>query len=786
MPFVLHLVRLWLLAAALVTLPLAAMPAAAARLSSEPPEISGGGEAAGRPSMADSTPEQVFVALPSGRLASPTGVVGPSFTGFGYDDNFTENGFRTVPPCAMGAAGTDRLVAVANSMIEARSKTGTLLFRDALKDFYAPLAGCAVLINPFDPKVIYDHYAGRFLVVALERAEAGVNPSTGNKSRILVAVSKTSTPATATAVDWWFDCIDSKVTITGSEYWADFPGFEVDEEAVYITANLFTFSGVTSAYGGSRLWILSKGIAGGLYAGGPVTPTLRDPYLLAGSIATTTMPGELYGAAGVGPGIGTFLVSYSGITDGVFEFLQVVRVDDPLGAAGGPFFVGPDLIHLGDIEQLGGNLPDAPQPGTTQTIEVNDRRALDAVWRNGVLWVATTIDPDGSSLPVLADHTTAWWVKLNTSAVTSSASPAGLIALDQQGGIPGEEIPPGGPVYTYYPSVAVNAAGTAVFGFSASGMNVYPGAYATMRRLSDPTGVTEPAIEVRAGRASYVRTLDAPPCDATPAHNRWGDYSGISLDPANDNGFWVFNEFADFRGSPSTGGCNGRPDPEDGRWGTAWALVGLKPALTISNGWVAEGNAGAVSLPFSVTVTPPSVAGITVDYATVSGTATPGDYAPTSGTLTLPPGTAQATLTVQVNGDVTVEPNETFTLSLTNPANATVSPGGGIGTIYNDDGATAVAGGPTGELALRVLTPNPGRGSPRLEFDLPDDAPVSLSVLDVGGHRVALIAEGRYPAGRHVAEWDTGAGGHSHLARGIYFVRLATWAGVRTLRVVLL
>jgi hypothetical protein len=56
----------------------------------------------------------------------------------------------------------------------------------------------------------------------------------------------------------------------------------------------------------------------------------------------------------------------------------------------------------------------------------------------------------------------------------------------------------------------------------------------------------------------------------------------------------------------------------------------------------------------------------------------------------------------------------------------------------------------------------------------------------VGGHRVALIAEGRYPAGRHVAEWDIGAGGHSHLARGIYFVRLVTSAGVRTQRVVLL
>jgi hypothetical protein len=249
----------------------------------------------------------------------------------------------------------------------------------------------------------------------------------------------------------------------------------------------------------------------------------------------------------------------------------------------------------------------------------------------------------------------------------------------------------------------------------------------------------------------------------------------------------VFNEFADFRGSPSTGGCNGRPDPEDGRWSTAWSQVGLKPRLTIANAGVAEGNSGTVPLVFTVQVSPPSVTGLSVSYTAVNGSATTAnaDYVATSGTLSIPAGVASGTITVLVNGDVAVEPNETFSVALSNPVNATVGAGGGIGTIYNDDGATSAPGSASGELALRALTPNPGAVPPRLEFDLPNETPVSLAVLDVRGHRVALLAEGRYPAGRHVADWDEGRASR-RMARGVYFARLATPAGVRTLRIVLL
>jgi hypothetical protein len=468
-----------------------------------------------------------------------------SFEGFNFNDNAAENGGRIfIPPDPIGAAGTDRLIAVGNVIIEARTKTGLLLWRDALRDFFSSL-------NPatftFDPKVIYDHYEDRFLVVTLERVDsAAINPDPRNESRIFLAVSKTGAPGSSTSADWYYHQIDAKTLINEEEFWADYPGFELDEEAVYLTTNMFTFDG-GSGNSSMRLWIVDKGASAGFYAGGPVNSIKYDPYGSAGipERATTTMPAQIYGASGAGPGIGTYLVSYSGLTlggPGSNEFIYIIRVNDPLGT---PTFTD-NLVDIGDIEDVGGSfgfpeLEDAPQQGTSTAIEVNDRRVLDCVWRNNNLWLTTTITPNSGPD---AGQTTAHWIRINTSSLT----------LADQGDIGGEDIASN--TYTYYPSVAVNSSGDAKFGFSASAPTNFAGAFVTGRRPGDSPGTIQASEIVHPGEDIYIRTFGT-------GKNRWGDYSGIALDPSNDDIFWVFNEYALPRDS-------GTP-PEDGRWGTAWA-----------------------------------------------------------------------------------------------------------------------------------------------------------------------------------------------------------------------
>ena len=113
------------------------------------------------------------------------------------------------------------------------------------------------------------------------------------------------------------------------------------------------------------------------------------------------------------------------------------------------------------------------------------------------------------------------------------------------------------------------------------------------------------------------------------------------------------------------------------------------PTLSIGDVSVVEGNSGTTPAVFVVTLSAASDQPITVDYATADGTATAAnnDYQPTSGTLTFAPSTITQTITVLVNGDTAVEPNETFTVVLSNPSNATIAQGTGTGTIINDDGA---------------------------------------------------------------------------------------------------
>ena len=540
--------------------------------------------------------------------------ISTTFDGFGFDENGTEIGTYFIPPDPIGAAGPDRLIAVVNVMIEARGKTGTLLWRDSLRDFFAPLGAATLGTFGFDPKVIYDQYEDRFVVVALERTDID-RGDPADESRILVAVSRSATPASPTAADWYYIAIDSAATIGGIPHWADYPGFEVDEEAVYITNNMFSFSSFGGLFGGVRLWIIDKGVgSSGFYDGGPATIGVYDPYA-GGGIETTTMPAHVFGAGGIGPGIGTFLVSYSGISNGSTEAIQVIRIDDPLGT---PLF-SQEYVDIGDIEGPSfPSLPDAPQNGTTTLIEVNDRRALDAVWRDNALWLVATILPNSGPD---ANETTAHWVRLDTSA-----APGGPITLADQGNIGGEDIHPAGDVSTFFPSIAVNSAGDAAFGFAASSPAIYGGAYAAQRDVTDPPGTVGATQVVRAGVDYYIRTFGGP-------RNRWGDYSGIALDPTNDDTYWVFNEWADQRGTIISG--------EDGRWGTTWASL--------------------ISLPFALQATPTvqsvcapadAVYNLTVDQATTftdpvalsasgqpAGTTTVFSINPVS-----PPGTSQLTI----------------------------------------------------------------------------------------------------------------------------------------------
>ncbi|WP_225008345.1 beta strand repeat-containing protein [Novosphingobium percolationis] len=166
-------------------------------------------------------------------------------------------------------------------------------------------------------------------------------------------------------------------------------------------------------------------------------------------------------------------------------------------------------------------------------------------------------------------------------------------------------------------------------------------------------------------------------------------------------------------------------------------------SLSVNSVSVAEGNSGTKTLTFTVTLSSASVQTVTVDFATVDGTALAGsDYAATSGTLTFAPGELSKTVAVTVNGDLAVEANETFTLHLSNAVNGTVATADGTGTITNDDltlqgdDVYTVASGITLSASSTPVTWNEEVASVAGGVDLTNDG----TITSTGGTAIGAVA----------------------------------------------
>ena len=105
--------------------------------------------------------------------------------------------------------------------------------------------------------------------------------------------------------------------------------------------------------------------------------------------------------------------------------------------------------------------------------------------------------------------------------------------------------------------------------------------------------------------------------------------------------------------------------------------------LDIADSSATEGD----TLSFAVRLSGRRSGSVTVDYATVAGTATAGrDYAEVSGTLTFAVGEVLKTIAVASMDDSTHEGSESFSVSLADPTGATLGQGTGTGTIIDDEG----------------------------------------------------------------------------------------------------
>jgi len=102
-------------------------------------------------------------------------------------------------------------------------------------------------------------------------------------------------------------------------------------------------------------------------------------------------------------------------------------------------------------------------------------------------------------------------------------------------------------------------------------------------------------------------------------------------------------------------------------------------------------------------------------------------------------------------------------------------------------GAAGVPGGTLpSELAFYPPRPNPVARDVSFAFDLPEEAPVSLAIFDLGGRRIATIASGTLPAGRYQMPWNAVSDAGPRVAGGLYFARFSTPGLNRVSRLIVL
>ena len=175
------------------------------------------------------------------------------------------------------------------------------------------------------------------------------------------------------------------------------------------------------------------------------------------------------------------------------------------------------------------------------------------------------------------------------------------------------------------------------------------------------------------------------------------------------------------------------------------------PAISVSDAAVQEAE-GAV-LAFSVTLSHPSSRTVTVGYATSDNTAQAGsDYTEASGTLTFNPGDTSKTIEVAVLTDSEDESQETLTLTLSNPSQATLDDATGAGAIENGESSSGIQEDPPVVLLTATFSnmPTTHNGS-AFTFDLSFSENVKAGYARIRDHAFT-ISGGAIASARRITQ----------------------------------
>jgi hypothetical protein len=373
---------------------------------------------------------------------------GPIAAGGGGFDGITQT--RWTPPDLTLAVGPNHIVQTVNSTIAFYDKAGNLEFTVPIDDTGNPGFFEDVNAGNFvvDPKCLYDHTSGRFIVIAIE-------VYSGQSAWFDVAVSDDSNPNGV----WFKYRMRAEIPVGSADYWVDYPSFGYDADAVYIGGNLFRLRG----NGGSTAGILFR-----VFDKAPML--VGDPLVFNDLVygnSFSAQAGHHYGNNPAG-----FYISVANGTS-----MRIYGIRDPAGS--------PTLVMTTVAVPSFTPAQRFSAPNNGGSVDPLDGRVFQVHWRNGALYTGHAISVGGVNK--------ARWYEFDTGNWPDS----GTVTLTQSGNVDA-----GSGIHTYFPALAENGAGDVGMVVAQSASNQFVSVQVTGRKAGDPPGTMGELTQLKIGNRS--------------------------------------------------------------------------------------------------------------------------------------------------------------------------------------------------------------------------------------------------------------------------------------------
>jgi hypothetical protein len=413
----------------------------------------------------------------------------------GMADSANLSGLLGVPPDENLAVGATQVVEVINTAYKVYSKSTGASVQGArqISSIFTGVSGfCGqgATFNFTDPIVLYDKRAGRWFISIAAASDSSF--STGNEC---IAISTTS-DATGSYHRYVFSF--------GNNVFNDYPKFGVWPDAYYGSYNLF----------GPNQFLGAK--ACGYQRSAMLAGTGAKAVCFTNTSEFSFLPSDLDGATLPASGTPNFFLDLASNSS-----LHLYKFHVDFTTPSKSKFTGPVTIAVTPFTQACGNTGTCiPQAGTNQQLDsLGDRLMFRLAYRNF-----------GTHESLVVNHA----VKTSVAAAGvrwyEIRNPNGTPNVFQHGTLTS------GSTSLWMGSIAMDKVGDMAVGFSESSSAIHPKIAYTGRVPTDALGTMEGIATIFSGAGSQTG-------GTKNGGSRWGDYSGMPIDPSNDCTFWYVNEY---------------------------------------------------------------------------------------------------------------------------------------------------------------------------------------------------------------------------------------------------